>query len=46
MPRQVRMQFLSIKKRVFARNYDKKRSVRRIYLMVRKHMVTIQGLLS
>ena len=46
MPRQVRMQFLSIKKRIFARDYDKKRSVRRIYLMVRKHMVTVQELLS
>ena len=46
MPRQVRMQFLSIKKKIFARDYDKKRSVRRIYLMVRKHMVTVQGLLS
>ena len=46
MPRQVRMQFLSIKKRIFARDYDKKRSVRRIYWMVRKHMVTVQGLLS
>ena len=46
MPRQVRMQFLSIKKRIFARNYDKNRSVRHIYLMVRKHEVTVQGLLS